>query len=121
MNLFKNSKIKSHSPDYIFIIAIVVLVVFGLSVLISASSVVSFRNYDDSYFKVKQQIFHGSVSGQSQQKPWPIMVRPSSMSKASRPPTGCAWLGRSKTTFPASTAANSSVHSTHRSCRCNSI
>ena len=54
---------KSHSPDYVFILSLVVLVVFGLAALISASSVVSFRDYGDSYFKVKQQIFHGIIPG----------------------------------------------------------
>ncbi len=54
---------KSHAPDYIFILSLAVLVVFGLAALISASSVVSFRDYGDSYFKVKQQIFHGIIPG----------------------------------------------------------
>ena len=54
---------KSHSPDYIFVLSLVVLVVFGLAALISASSVISFRDYSDSYYKVKQQLFHGIIPG----------------------------------------------------------
>lgn len=54
---------KSHSPDYIFITIVAVLLIFGLASLISASSVISFKNYDDSYFKVKQQLLHGIIPG----------------------------------------------------------
>ncbi|MBT4277214.1 cell division protein FtsW [Candidatus Falkowbacteria bacterium] len=54
---------KVHSPDYIFLAAVMVLLVFGLASLISASSVISFKDYGDSYYKVKQQILHGILPG----------------------------------------------------------
>ncbi len=55
--------IKKYPPDYIFLGAVVILFIFGLASLISVSSVISFRDYGDSYYKVKQQIFHGVVPG----------------------------------------------------------
>lgn len=54
---------KSHAPDYIFIAVVAILLIFGLASLISASSVMSFKNFDDSYFKVKQQLLHGILPG----------------------------------------------------------
>lgn len=54
---------KSHAPDYVFLLSLAALLIFGLASLISASSVVSFRDYNDSYFKVKQQLLHGIIPG----------------------------------------------------------
>ncbi len=54
---------KLAQPDYVFLSAIGVLLIFGLASLVSASSVVSLKNYGDSYYKVKQQIFHGVIPG----------------------------------------------------------
>lgn len=54
---------KSHSPDYVFITIAAVLLVFGLASLISASSVISFKDYGDSYFVAKKQLTHGILPG----------------------------------------------------------
>lgn len=52
-----------HSPDYRFFSAVLILLVFGLVVLSSASSVVSLQRFDDSYFFVKRQIILGVLPG----------------------------------------------------------
>lgn len=55
---------RSHSPDYIFLSAVGILLIFGLVMLISASSVFSFQNYDgDSYSIIKQQLLRGIIPG----------------------------------------------------------
>lgn len=54
---------KPEQPDYIFLFAIGTLLVLGLASLVSASSVVSLKNYGDSYHKVKQQMLHGVIPG----------------------------------------------------------
>ncbi|MEA2088548.1 MAG: putative peptidoglycan glycosyltransferase FtsW [Patescibacteria group bacterium] len=54
---------KIHSPDYFFLLAIGILVFVGWGFLVSASSVVSLKNYNDSYFIAKQQITHGILPG----------------------------------------------------------
>ena len=55
---------RSHSPDYIFLSAVGILLIFGLVMLISASSVFSFQNYGgDSYNIIKQQLLRGIIPG----------------------------------------------------------
>ena len=55
---------RSHSPDYIFLSAVGILLVFGLVMLISASSIFSFQNYGgDSYNIIKQQLLRGIIPG----------------------------------------------------------
>ena len=58
----------------------------------------------------------GSVSGRSPPSTSPTTERRWCTSRPSAPPTGCASSDRSRTTFPASTAASSSARSTPRSC-----
>ncbi|MCD4705735.1 putative lipid II flippase FtsW [bacterium] len=52
-----------HSPDYLFIFSVGILVFIGWGFLVSASSVISLKNYGDSYFIAKQQITHGILPG----------------------------------------------------------
>ncbi len=52
-----------HAPDYRFFGAVAILLVFGLVVLTSASSVVSLQKFDDSYFLVKRQLLFGLLPG----------------------------------------------------------
>lgn len=52
-----------HAPDYRFFGAIVILLLFGLVVLTSASSVVALQKFDDSYFFVKRQLLLGVLPG----------------------------------------------------------
>ncbi|NCF75009.1 MAG: putative lipid II flippase FtsW [Xanthomonadaceae bacterium] len=54
---------KIHSPDYIFLLAVGILVFIGWAFLVSASSVISLKYYNDSYFIAKQQIIHGILPG----------------------------------------------------------
>lgn len=56
-------QLKRHSPDYIFILSVVILLIFGLAALISASSVISFKISGNSYDLVKRQIVHGLIPG----------------------------------------------------------
>lgn len=50
-------------PDYKFLILLSVLVVFGLVVLTSASSVVSFSRYHNSYYLLQKQLLIGLLPG----------------------------------------------------------
>jgi cell division protein FtsW len=52
-----------HTPDYRFLGGMLVLVLFGLVVLTSASSVVALQKFDDSYFFVKRQLLYGVLPG----------------------------------------------------------
>lgn len=54
---------KSSAPDYVFIAFLVVLVVFGLVMLTSASSDLSQKNFGDSYYYLKHQIIFGLLPG----------------------------------------------------------
>ncbi len=56
-------KYKEHSPDYLFLSALIVLTILGLVFLLSASSVSSFKEYGDSYYKLKHQIYFGVLPG----------------------------------------------------------
>lgn len=50
-------------PDYVFIIIVGILVVFGLVMLSSASSDLAKVRFGDSYFYLKHQIFYGLSMG----------------------------------------------------------
>ncbi|MBI5465888.1 MAG: putative lipid II flippase FtsW [Candidatus Kerfeldbacteria bacterium] len=52
-----------HHPDYIFLGLALLLVLFGLLFLSSASSVVAWQKLNDSYYYLKHQIFYGLVPG----------------------------------------------------------
>lgn len=55
---------RSHSPDYIFLSSVGILLIFGLVMLISVSSVFSFQNYNgDSYGVIKHQLLYGIIPG----------------------------------------------------------
>jgi len=50
-------------PDYVFIALMLVLVVVGLILLSSASSVVAFQKFNDSYYYLKHQVLYGLLPG----------------------------------------------------------
>lgn len=54
---------KGGSPDYIFIAFLIVLVVFGLVMLTSASSDLAKTKFGDSYYYLKHQILYGLIPG----------------------------------------------------------
>lgn len=56
-------KKKYHRPDYHFLGAVLILLLFGLVVLTSASSVVGLQKFGDSYFFVKRQLLYGVFPG----------------------------------------------------------
>lgn len=58
----KSPKSKS-SPDYVFIIIVGLLVIFGLVMLASASSDLAKTKFGDSYFYLKHQIIYGLLFG----------------------------------------------------------
>lgn len=49
---------KTHQPDYIFILVIFTLIAFGLIILSSASSVISQEKLDQSNYFLKHQLFY---------------------------------------------------------------
>ncbi len=55
--------IKYHRPDYILIITILILIVFGLIMLSSASVIKSYKQTDDLYYYLKHQILFGVLPG----------------------------------------------------------
>lgn len=54
---------KYRFPEPVFFLVAIVLIVFGFIILTSASSVVALRQYDDSYYFLKQQLFQGFLLG----------------------------------------------------------
>lgn len=56
-------KTKSHHPDYILIIAVWALAIFGLAILSSASSDLGKIKFDDTYYYLKHQFFYGLLFG----------------------------------------------------------
>ncbi len=48
-----------HKPDYTLLITIAVIVIYGVVMLASASSVISFEKYDDSNYLLKHQLLYG--------------------------------------------------------------
>lgn len=62
--MFNLSKPKySHRPDYIFLICVAILVVFGLIMLSSASSDLGKIKFNDTYYYLKHQIIYGLIFG----------------------------------------------------------
>ncbi len=62
--MFKSLKSKAgHNPDYIFISCVVILVVFGLIMLSSASSDLGKIKFNDTYYYLKHQLFYGLSLG----------------------------------------------------------
>ena len=58
-----NLRARKGSPDYVFIAFLVVLVVFGLVMLMSASSDLGKANFGDSFYFLKHQILYGLIPG----------------------------------------------------------
>lgn len=56
-------KKSGHSPDYIFISCIVLLVLFGLIMLSSASSDLGKIKFNDTYYYLKHQLLYGLIPG----------------------------------------------------------
>jgi cell division protein FtsW len=54
---------KGHRPDYIFISCVVILAVFGLIMLSSASSDLGKIKFNDTYYYLKHQIIYGLIWG----------------------------------------------------------
>lgn len=52
-----------HQPDLIFLSTLIILVVLGLIILSSASAVIAYQNFQDSYFFLKKQITNGLLFG----------------------------------------------------------
>ncbi|MEK7195095.1 MAG: putative peptidoglycan glycosyltransferase FtsW [Patescibacteria group bacterium] len=52
-----------HHPDYFLMAIVAILVVFGLAMLASASSNLGKIKFNDSYYYIKYQIYHGLVAG----------------------------------------------------------
>src|SRR3989344_9532804 len=53
----------SHGPDYVFLICVAILVIFGLIILSSASSDLGKLKYNDTYYYLKHQIAFGLTLG----------------------------------------------------------
>ena len=54
---------KGHRPDYAFVICVVLLTIFGLIMLSSASSDLGKSKFNDTYYHLKHQIFYGLSFG----------------------------------------------------------
>ncbi len=52
-----------HHPDYVFISCVVLLTVFGLAMLSSASSDLGKSKFNDTYHYLKHQLFYGLIPG----------------------------------------------------------
>ncbi|MBD3359813.1 MAG: putative lipid II flippase FtsW [Candidatus Buchananbacteria bacterium] len=59
----KYCSIKLHQPDYRFIIALALIIVFGLIMLSSASVSLSYDKFGEGYYYVKHQILNGLIPG----------------------------------------------------------
>jgi cell division protein FtsW len=56
-------KFKGHHPDYILIITVWALAIFGLAILSSASSDLGKIKFDDTYYYLKHQFLYGLLFG----------------------------------------------------------
>ncbi|MEK7193539.1 MAG: FtsW/RodA/SpoVE family cell cycle protein [Patescibacteria group bacterium] len=54
---------KGHSPDYVILSLIFILVIFGLVMLASASSELGKKNFNDTYYYIKHQLLYGLSFG----------------------------------------------------------
>jgi cell division protein FtsW len=54
---------KAHEPDYTLITITLILILFGLLMLMSASSVISYQKFGDSYYFFWHQIISGFLPG----------------------------------------------------------
>lgn len=58
-----SSRDKPHKPNLVLIITILILVIFGLIAVATASSVISFEQYGDNLAMLKNQVTHGVILG----------------------------------------------------------
>lgn len=69
MKIFKKllepftNKGRGHQPDIYLLSTLIILVTLGLIVLSSASAVIAFQNFNNSYFFLKNQIINGLLVG----------------------------------------------------------
>lgn len=62
--MFKTNKLKKgHAPDYFFIALVVILTIFGLIMLSSASSDLGKIKFNDTYYYIEHQIYYGLSLG----------------------------------------------------------
>jgi cell division protein FtsW len=54
---------KPHQPDYLFLTLVFVIIVFGLVMLSSASTVISFQEHQNSFYYFKHQLLYGFLPG----------------------------------------------------------
>lgn len=54
---------KGHAPDYVFLLAVLLLVIFGLIMLSSASSDLGKLKFNDTFYYLKHQIYYGLSLG----------------------------------------------------------
>ncbi len=54
---------RRHQPDYVFLVIVGTLLVFGLAMLLSASSVLGKQKFDDVYYYFKHQLVSLGVGG----------------------------------------------------------
>jgi cell division protein FtsW len=54
---------KPHQPDYLFLVLVLIIVIFGLIILSSAGTVVSFQKFQDSFYYFKHQLLYGLIPG----------------------------------------------------------
>ena len=52
-----------HKPDYTLVATLAVIVIFGLIMLSSASTVLAYQKFNDSYFYLKHQLLFGVLFG----------------------------------------------------------
>lgn len=57
------AKTNNHRPDYIFLSCLIILTVFGLAMLSSASSDLGKIKFNDTYYYLKHQLFYGLIPG----------------------------------------------------------
>jgi len=54
---------KPHAPNYILIVLLITILLFGLLMLSSASIVIGRENFNDAYYYLKHQLFFGLLPG----------------------------------------------------------
>jgi cell division protein FtsW len=54
---------RGHKPDYFFLAVIIILTIFGLAMLASASSNLGKTQFNDTYYYLKHQLLYGSTIG----------------------------------------------------------
>lgn len=55
--------LRAHAPDYVFIGSILLLTVFGLVMLASATAAVGFEKFGSAYYFLKRQVLFGFIPG----------------------------------------------------------